>query len=693
MHKEPFGQIKKAAFALFAAIGGIITALSYDRAVCSFAQTKEGTVFHALTPSMVIAVIFLMAITGLIVWKITADTITRKKDEEIRLVKKEADRANSAKYRFLANMSHEIRTPINTIMGMDEMILREDTDGVPRTYVMSVINYALDIRNASESLLGLVNDVLDLSKIESGKMNLAEQEYDIRDLLRQVLPPVRVKSTEKGLTFETDIDSHIPVRLFGDMGKIKQIILNLLTNAVKFTQEGRLVLKVTLAGKEDDLCRLEFSVKDTGIGIKDEDMDKLFTAFERLEDDKNSNIQGIGLGLDISRQFARIMGGELTCLSTYGEGSEFVLRIGQKIVDGTELGEFTEEDEDIDNGPYVPLFAAPDAGVLVVDDNPMNLTVIRNLLSSTGMNIVTVPGGKECLEELEKRSFHVVLLDHMMPGMDGLETIKRIREKEPDLPVIALTANAATSGEEFYKAHGFDGYLAKPVDGKTLERTIIGFLPTELIKEPDENEKISRSKELPDDLKWLNETDGISAKDGIKHSGGAESFVYSLNMFLETIDDNASVIEKAYDERDIKLFTIKVHALKSSARIIGAMELSEHCALLEEAGNKEDLEFINANTPKLLKEYKSFKEKLSRLERPEEEKDKDLKPRISEDELKDAYEALKELCSLMDYDSIEMILNQTSEYSLPEEDDKIFKEIKKAMKIFDWEKMEEILNH
>ncbi|MBQ7582322.1 MAG: response regulator, partial [Lachnospiraceae bacterium] len=429
----------------------------------------------------ILLTVFALALVGLLVWWVMRSTIIRRQYEQIRNAKEDAERANSAKSRFLANVSHEIRTPINTIMGMDEMILREDATGVPKNYFMSVINYALDIRHASESMLGLINDILDLSKIESGKMNLVEQEYVVSELLRSIVVMIRVRSDQKELSFDVDIDPSVPKRLYGDMGKIKQILLNLLTNAVKYTEKGGFCLKLKLLEQNEDTCELQFSVKDTGIGIKPEDMDKLFTDFDRLDEQKNSGIQGTGLGLNISRQFVNLMGADLRCESVYGEGSEFIFTITQKIVDPTPTGEFSEENDAPESGPYIPQFCAPDAEILVVDDEPMNLSVIKGLLSATKMLIATATNGEECLEKIKYGTYNVVLLDHMMPGMDGLETIAKIRETHPDLPVFALTANAATNGEEFYKQHGFTGYLAKPIDTYTLEKAIKSCLPPEII--------------------------------------------------------------------------------------------------------------------------------------------------------------------------------------------------------------------
>jgi CheY-like chemotaxis protein len=363
--------------------------------------------------------------------------------------------------------------------------------------------------------------------------------------------------------------------------------------------------------REGDAASLRFSVKDTGLGVKEEDMPKLFMAYERLDEEKNSSIQGTGLGLDISRRFAELMGGTLICKSTYGKGSEFVLTVRQKILDSAPVGVFLEQVVNAETGPYVPQFIAPDADVLVVDDTPVNLSVIRGLLKPTKIFVTTATSGEECLEKLKETVFNVVLLDHMMPEMDGLETVEKIREKYPDLPVYVLTDNAAQS-EEYYISRGFTGRLTKPVDSLILEKTIMKHLPAEMLEKPVA-EGIDKLMSVPDNMQWIYETEGIDAGEGIKNSGGINNYLFALKLFFDNIDGNIKVIRDSYGIRNLRLYTIKVHALKSSARIIGAMELSQLAGELEAAGDKEDLEFIRANTYKLLSEYEAFKEKLSRI--------------------------------------------------------------------------------
>ncbi len=622
---------------------------------------------------------------GVFVWRFMKNTIVSRQYDEIKQAKEDAERANNAKSGFLANMSHEIRTPINTIMGMNEMVLREDATGVPKPYFMSMMNYAFDIRNASETLLNLINDLLDMSKIESGKMHLVEQEYSTQDMLRSVVSLIRVKSTEKELGFDVSIDEIMPSKLYGDEGKIKQILVNLLSNAVKYTETGGFALSVSMMERRDDECTILFSVKDTGIGVRPEDMDKLFSAYERLDEMKNSGIQGTGLGLDISKKYSEMMGGTLTCESEYGKGSEFIFTVTQKIADKTPMGVFIERNDDKAKGPYVPKFIAPDADILVVDDTPMNLNVIKGLLRPTKVFVTTASSGEECLEKLQDTKFNVLLIDHMMPGMDGVETVQRIRQTDPDIPIYALTANTSL-GEEFYLSKGFNGYLHKPVDTELLERTIMKHIPEEMMEKPEADTTFEELTEIPEEMKWIYDIPEISVEDGIKNSGGITNYIFSLNLFLDTIEHNAQIIRDSYEADNIRLYTIKVHALKSSARIIGANKLSAYARDLEDAGNREDRSYIDKHAALLLAEYERFKEILSRLHYSSGDKEP-----VPEKTLMEAYRALADVIPQMDYDAVEMILDSLSEFKLPPEDDERIRKISEMLKVFDWDGMEELI--
>lgn len=567
---------------------------------------------------MIRLLIFVAVITisGYIVWRVLKSTVIRRQINVVKQAKEDAERANTAKSRFLANMSNEIRTPINTIMGMNEMALREDPAGVPRGYYLSMMNYSLDIRNASESLLALVNDLLDMSWIESGNMQLSEQNYDSVEMLRSVISMIKIRSEEKELSFDVSVDEMLPRRLHGDKGKIRQILINLLTNAVKYTDSGGFSLCVSMVERRDDECSLRFSVKDTGIGIKEEDVEKLFTVYEHLDEKNGSGIQGIGLGLDISRRFAGIMGGELKCESVYGEGSEFILTLDQKIVDKTPIGAFSKHDDGMARGPYMPQFISPDADILIVDDNPVNLNIIKGLLKATGVFVSTASNGADCLDKIRDTKFNVVLLDYMMPGMDGAETVNEIRKIDETLPVYALTTN--TFDEEFYISKGFNGYLSKPIDSIALERILMKHIPEEMMDKTLQEDVVADMAVIPQELQWIYDTDGITVTEGVKNAGGVSSYVFGLNLFYDTIDENLKYIKDAYENADLGSFSGKVHMLKTSAGIIGAMDLSAHAAGLEEAANKKDMAFIKANTEKLLSEYAGYKEKLSRLRKRDE---------------------------------------------------------------------------
>ncbi len=582
----------------------------------SYHLTKAARLTELVVFRAILAVLLALAV-GFIVWRTMRQTVVAKQINEIRQAKEEAEHANSAKSRFLANMSHEIRTPINTIMGMNEMAMREDAAGVPQGYFMSMMNYAFDIRSASESLLSLINDLLDISKIESGRMHLDEREYDVQELLRSVAAMGRMRCSEKALTFDTEIDEMLPRRLFGDSEKIRQILLNFMTNAVKYTNIGGVTLSVFMQERSGGNAVICFSVKDTGMGIKAEDIDKLFTAYERLDEELNTRIQGTGLGLDISRRFADLMGGTLRCESVYKKGSEFILTLPQQIADSTPLGTFSEQEKHIAKGPYVPQFLAPDANILVVDNDSVSLSLIKGLLRATRVFVTTSKNAEDALDKIRDTHFNVVLLDIIMPGTDGIELIERIREIAPLLPVYAVSASSAED-EAYYRAKGFSGFLPKPLDGILLERTVMQHIPAEMREKPILAESAEELTEIPARLRWLYDIPEISAEEGIRNAGGVSSYLFGLNLFYDTIEGNAKIIREAYSTGDLRLYTVKVHALRTSAHLIGAAALAELAGKLEQAGRQEDTAVISAETERLLTEYTAFREKLAGLRQAED---------------------------------------------------------------------------
>ena len=390
-----------------------------------------------------------------------------------------AVRANQAKGDFLANMSHEIRTPMNAIIGMNEMVMREEIS--PKA-----LQYSQDIHNAGQTLLAIINDILDFSKIESGKMEIVPVVYELSSLLIDVLVMVTGKVHDKGLNLVTDVAPDIPHQLFGDEIRIRQIVLNLINNAVKYTEKGTVTLKVGCQREKEKRLLLEIAVIDTGIGIKEEDIGKLFNSFQRVDMAVNRNVEGTGLGLAITKQLTEQMEGHIQVESVYGRGSVFRVSLPQTIMDEAPIGDFAntasgrraDEPEEIS-------FTAPDARILIVDDNKVNLVVAKGLLKETGIQIDAVLSGAEALEMIRTNKYDIILLDHMMPVMDGMETLERMRGQEEnmsrDAAVIALTANAISGSREMYLAAGFEDYLSKPINAARYKEMVRKYLPPELV--------------------------------------------------------------------------------------------------------------------------------------------------------------------------------------------------------------------
>lgn len=393
---------------------------------------------------------------------------------------KELIRADQAKNVFLSNMSHEIRTPINAVIGMNEMIIREAENEKIRAY-------AHIVKNASKLLLSIINDILDFSKIESGKMEIIPVEYDPRDIIRNTCNLVSAKLREKSLEFRLKVSPNLPSRLYGDEVRITQVITNLLTNAVKYTHKGSVTFTIDVAQRQQNRIALLVSVKDTGIGMKEEEMDKLFSAFVRLDEKRNRNIEGTGLGMSIVSRLLEQMGSKIEVSSVYGEGSDFHFVLEQEIVDHTPIGvfELDKMDAPVAKEQEDGCLCAPEASILVIDDNRTNLMVIKALLKRTKVQVTLAESGAAGIEKLKEKKFDLVLLDHLMPGMDGIETLARIRqmgEEYVKFPVIALTANVISGAKDYYVGVGFNDYLEKPVEPKKMEEALRMFLPKNVIK-------------------------------------------------------------------------------------------------------------------------------------------------------------------------------------------------------------------
>ena len=535
-------------------------------------------------------------------------------DDLLQLVEmkcEEATAAAEAKSSFLANMSHEIRTPINAVLGMNEMILREAQDEEIR-------GYAQNIQSAGTALLSLINDILDISKIESGKMELMPEKYQLGGLIYDILLVVQPRIEKKGLQLVLDVDENIPNELYGDEVRIRQIITNIMTNAVKYTEKGSVTLRVKMEKKDARHIILKVAVKDTGIGIK-ESKEVLFASFQRGRDLRAHHIEGTGLGLSITQQLLEMMGSELDMESVYGKGSIFSFKLVQTVVSEESMGNLNElfSKRLMQEKKYQESFTAPDAHVLVVDDNAMNLKVVQSLLKQTQVQIDTAEDGAGCLEKCARNHYDLILMDHLMPNMDGIEAFHRLRADKQGInyktPVIILTANAVAGMKQKYMEEGFNGFLSKPVQGPLLEKTLKQYLPEELVTlteqeqadDAEEQEQARRQvlRQAVDDLRLAD----MDLDDALQYSSGLVTDVLdNIKGYLTDSEANRERIKKEYEAENWNDFKIHVHALKSTSRIVGAVHMAYLAEQMEKAAGSEDISYIIQNFEELIYEHEQL---------------------------------------------------------------------------------------
>ncbi len=742
----------------------------------------------------------------LIKWNKTTERMNLQKEQSnddllrvVEIKKRDAEAASKAKADFLANMSHEIRTPMNAICGMSELLMQTSLTPLGSEYVNT-------IKSASDNLLNIINDILDFSKIEAGKMDLIEQEYNIVSQMNDIQNVVTTRIAKKDIAFIVEVNPNIPVLLYGDDVRVQQILLNLLTNAVKFTQNGRILLSFDFRTIEEDKIILQIKVSDTGMGIKEEDRTKLFTAFTQLDMERNKNIEGTGLGLAITSQLVKKMNGTISLESEYGVGTTFTVEIEQGVRDFAPCSQMLTEHEKKrvhiyeENSYYregllklfedleihataydrfedipsalennknvfvffdyttsmnqvlniaerfplvswiamagindiiqehseikmqyihkpislysaIPLlmgedisatrarrsaiskFYAPDARVLVIDDNMANLKVAEGLLGQYRVQVVTATGGEETLNILEQdKKYDILFVDHMMPGMDGVELVHRIRETDDafmkQVPIVALTANAIKGVQDMFLANGFDDFLSKPIEIKRLGQVMRKWIPTEKqLKKEEINETESAGMDVQEQTsedqrfaELFGEVEGLDIQEALERCESDTSILWEvIKIYVSSSDDTLGRIEKAYESKDYKNYSIEVHGVKSSSRSIGANILADAAYQLELAGKENNESFITEQHEPFMVIYrqmlKDLRAAMLLFEPPKAPVDKHpieeallheklskIRVAISEWEAKDAEDILEELQSCELSEELEAALTEVSEH-------------------------------
>lgn len=602
--------------------------------------------------------------------------------EQLKEEKELADGANRAKSTFLASMSHEIRTPIHAVMGMSEMILRESKEE-------ETLSYAGDIHSAAGSLLSIVNDILDFSKIESGRMEILPVSYQLSSLIHDIYLLIADRAEKKGLMLQIHVDEALPSTLYGDDIRLKQIVINLLTNAVKYTESGSVTLNIT-GTVQNETCELSVQVKDTGIGIRKEDIRKLFQVFERIEEKRNRTIEGTGLGINITQQLLTLMGSTLQVESVYGEGSCFSFRLKQKVIQREPIGNLEERlQNEKRQEVHRAGFRAPDVHVLVTDDIEMNRRVFRGLLKQTEIRVAEAASGQESLIKAQEEKYDLIFMDNMMPDMDGIETMQRmkadVRGKNTKTPIIMLTANAIAGAKEEYERAGFDGYLSKPIDPKKLEAMICRFLSEDRILGFGEDEAVkteATGRPLPElnGIRWeyarLYIPDDEMLWELLK--GFRQTLAERIQEWNRDIPEGTNAVYDVEADMDLATIRIEAHALKSLAASVGAMTIFGLARVTELAARENDVGKVKQVLPLLIEEMKQMETELA-VQFPEEERP------LCEDreQLLLLVRLLVDAMRSLDFDEADRLEEKLGSYRYPEQIQEPVNQIQKAVRHLD----------
>ncbi len=634
------------------------------------------TICQILIPDLLITCIGIVSMNlGIYMTTENPDTLLA---EQLAKEKQRADSANAAKTNFLANMSHEIRTPITAVLGMNELILRESKDKTIR-------HYAKDVEGAAKSLLSIINDILDISKIESGKLTVISAEYDLGAVIRDVVNMMSFKAKVKGLEFVVLVDESIPAKLLGDDIRLRQILVNLLNNAVKYTHEGSVTLALSaVTADSDNAVKLHFSVKDTGIGIKEEDLQKLCIPFERIEEKRNRNIEGTGLGMSITKQLLGLLNSELIVRSEYGVGSEFSFDLVQEIVDESPIGNISDYADTVEDN-YRHAFEAPDAKILLVDDTELNRKVFAGLLKPTGIQIDEAVNGRECLEKVKQNAYDIIFMDHMMPELDGVETFRIMKQMDDfpskEAPVVILTANALVGAKEKYQKEGFSAFLEKPIDSEKLENMVRELLDESLLREVSESKVAISSEDVELPL-----IEGLDWKYAATHFKDTDTMVDTVTFFAGTLEYEAKELERLFadihTEAGRKEYCTKVHSMKNSASTVGIIPLAGMAKVLEDSARRGEEDIIRTMMPVFLDCWYSYRAKLEVLMQ-----EKDSVPKKNADDFAEnigqLLQAINKAAEDMDIDALDALGKELDTFCFNEDVQEKVNKIHKAIAEFD----------